>query len=73
MYAAEFVTKIREGVIEIPEKYRQYFKDNVKVILLAEEEVVEGGKEDMIATLMEHPLHVSDFTPLTREEAHARS
>jgi hypothetical protein len=28
--------------------------------------------DDMIATLLEHPRNVPHFTPLTREEVHAR-
>jgi hypothetical protein len=71
LYAVEFTTKIEEGVIEVPEAHRARFKDNVRVILLAEEEMHEDG--DMIAKLLTHPLNVPDFTPLTREDAHARS
>jgi hypothetical protein len=71
MYAVEFTAKIKEGVIEVPEAHRGRFKDNVKVILLAEEEMHEDG--DMIAKLLAHPLNVPDFTPLKREDAHARS
>ena len=72
MYAVEFVTKIKEGVIEVPEAHRERFKDSVKVILLSPEEEVEE-RDDMIARLLAHPLTISHFTPLTREEAHARS
>jgi len=71
MYAVEFMTKIKEGVIEVPEAHRERFKDTVKVILLSEEEIEGNG--DMIARLLEHRLTVPDFTPLTREDAHARS
>jgi hypothetical protein len=70
MVAAEFVTKIKEGVIEVPEAHRERFKDHVKVILLAEEETHENG--DLIARLLADPLDVPGFVPLTREEAHAR-
>jgi hypothetical protein len=70
MYAVEFMTKIKEGMIEVPEAHRKRFKDTVKVILLSEEEIEGNG--DMIARLLEHPLPLPDFTPLTREEAHAR-
>lgn len=71
MYAVEFVTKIKEGVIEVPAAHRERFKDNVKVILLAEEEMPENG--DMIGRLLAAPLRVPGFAPLTREDAHARS
>ena len=71
LYAVEFTTQIQDGVIEVPEAHRERFKDNVRVILLAEEEMHEDG--DMISKLLAHPLNVPDFTPLTREDAHARS
>ena len=71
MYAVEFTAKIKEGVIEVPEAHRKRFKDNVKVILLSEEEIPEN--DDIIATLLAHPLTVPDFTTLTREDALARS
>ena len=72
MYALEFVTKIKEGMIEVPEAHRKRFKDNVRVILLSEEEEQRPEDDDMIATLLARPLTVPDFTPLTREDAHAR-
>jgi hypothetical protein len=71
MYAVEFMTRIKEGVIEVPEVHRERFKDNVRVILLSEEEIQEN--DDMIATLLARPLTVPDFIPLTREDAHARA
>jgi hypothetical protein len=72
MYAVEFTTTIKDGVIEVPDVHRARFKDNVKVILLAEE-APQPEEDDIIARLLAHPLRVPGFTPLTREEAHARS
>ena len=34
MYAVEFQAKAKNGIIEIPEKYRERFTENVHVILL---------------------------------------
>ena len=36
MYAVEFKTKIKDGIIIIPEKYRKGLKENVKVIVLSQ-------------------------------------
>lgn len=71
IYAVEFTTEIKEGVIEVPEAHRQRFGNTVKVILLAEEQIEEDG--DMIARLLADPFDVPGFEPLMREEAHARS
>ncbi len=38
MYAVEFRTTIKDGIIEIPERYRKKIKSNVRVILLAEDD-----------------------------------
>lgn len=69
MYAVEFQTKVKNGTIEIPEVYRDRFKERVRVILLAEEES-EGAS--LIDQLLQHPVKVADFKPLTREEMYER-
>lgn len=69
MYAIEFRTKIKNGIIEVPEEYRNRLKDNVKVILLSEEEEITSN---MIDRLMDSPLKVENFIPLTREEIYER-
>ena len=37
MYAIEFQTIVKNGVIEIPPEYRQEFQHNVRVLLLGED------------------------------------
>lgn len=70
MYAVEFQTKVKNGTIEIPEVYRDRFKERVRVILLAEE---EGELVNLIDQLLQHPVKVAGFKPLTREEMYERS
>lgn len=65
MYAIEFWTKIKNGVIHIPPEYKNRLKETVKVIILAEEEKV---KSDMIDHLLNSPLKMHSFKPFTREE-----
>lgn len=71
MYAIEFKTKIKNGMIEIPEKFRRKLKDNVKVILLTD--YVMDKSSDIIEELLESPLKISDFRPYKREEIYDRS
>ena len=71
MYGVEFVAKIRDGMIKVPDEYRERFTDSVRVILLPEEKTPADG--DIIAELLMRPLVVPDLTALTREDAHARS
>lgn len=70
MYAVEFQATIKDGTIEIPEVYRHYFKERVRVILLAEE---ESTTVNLIDQLLQHPLKVAGFKPFTRDEIYERS
>ena len=70
MYAVEFQTTIKNGVIEIPAEYQRNLKRSVRVILLAED-VVQATK-NFIDQLLARPLRVKNFHPLTREEIYAR-
>jgi hypothetical protein len=70
MYAVEFQAQIKNGTIEIPEAYRSRFKEHVRVILLAEE---ESTTVTLIDHLLQHPLKMAGFKPLTREEMYERS
>lgn len=70
METVQFKTKIKNGVIEVPKKFQNKFKDNVRVILVAES--TKAKATNYLDELMAHPLKVKGFQPLTREEAHAR-
>ena len=71
MLAVEFQADVRDGRIEVPEEHRGRFSKNVRVILLAEEPA-EPDVPDAIETLLEHPLRLEGFVPLSRDEAHER-
>jgi hypothetical protein len=70
MHAVEFQTKVKNGIIEIPEVYRDRFKERVRVILLAEE---ESTTLNLIDQLLQHPVKVAGFKPLTREQIYERN
>lgn len=70
MQTIEFHTKIKNGIIQIPAKFKGKVADDVQVILIS-----KSGKKsqpDIIDELMATPLKVKGFKPLTRDEAHAR-
>lgn len=71
MFAVEFKANINNGLIEIPDEYKQEFEDgnSVKVIILKKQKNSATG---IIARLTSNPVKVKGFTPLTREEAHER-
>ena len=66
MYAIEFQTTIKNGAIEVPQEYRNNLYDQVRVILLSEE--VKNAKPNLIDKLLEKPIEINKFQPLTREE-----
>lgn len=70
MYAIEFKAKIKNGIIYIPKEYRDKLQENVKVIVLKDEE--EGKSANMIDRLFEAPLKINNFRPLLREEIYER-
>ena len=70
METIEFRTKIKNGMIQIPAKFKGKVADDVQVILISKSE--KKSKTDIIDELMSHPLKVKGFKPMTRDEAHAR-
>ena len=70
MYAFEFKAKPKNGCIEIPAEYQDKIVGAVRVIVLSQEESVSTA--NMIDQLLEHPLEIGNFVPLTREEVYER-
>ncbi len=71
MYAIEFKAKIKNGMIEIPEKFREKLKDNMKINVLTE--YVTDTSSDIIDELLESPMKINDFKPYKREIIYDRS
>lgn len=67
MYAIEFKTKIKNGIIKVPKEYIDTLRENVKVIVLKDEKVKQK-KVNMIDRLLNTPLKINSFKPLTKEE-----
>jgi hypothetical protein len=69
----EFQTKIKNGIIEIPESYQAQFTDHesVRVILIPEARSKQQPTNRLQA-LIENPLKIDSFTPLKREEIYER-
>jgi len=69
MEAIEFKTKIKNGTIRIPEKYKQRTSNTVKVIIISE----QGTKQaDIIDELLASPIKSKDFSPFLREEIYEK-
>ncbi|MDL1989205.1 MAG: hypothetical protein LWX08_16545, partial [Deltaproteobacteria bacterium] len=69
MEAIEFKTKIKNGTIQIPKKYKQRIGNNVKVIIISEQ---WANQPDIIDKLLTNPIKLKDFSPFLREEIYER-
>jgi hypothetical protein len=70
MVTVQFKSKIKNGVIEVPKKYRGKLRDNVRVILKTETTKVKS--KNYLDQLIAHPVKVKKFSPMTREQIYAR-
>ena len=69
MEAIEFKSKIKNGIIQIPEKYKQKMGNTVKVIVITEKKAKQA---DIIDNLLSNPIKSKDFSPFLREEIYER-
>lgn len=72
MEAIEFKAKVENGVIHIPQKYRQTLSSSVKVIILSDPFENESDESDEINALLRNPITIKSFTPLARKEIYKR-
>jgi len=75
MFAVEFRTKIKNGIIELPKRFKDSITDTVKVIIMKEESPSKktGAKPeiDMIERLLSAPIEITGFHPMKRDEIYA--
>jgi hypothetical protein len=69
MYAIEFQTHVKDGIIQIPPQYQEQLQNSVRVIILVE---LPSSAHTFIDQLLANPLHIPDFQPLSRDEIYAR-
>lgn len=71
MRTAEFDAEVKNGTIEIPTEYRELFGNSVRVKLSSGEP--DSQTDSTILDLwLATPIRVSNFQPLSREQAHDR-
>ena len=70
MKTFEFQAQPKDGRIEIPVEYQDQIVGTVRVLVFSQEQTV--GAAEMVNRLLEHPLEIESFTPMTREEIYER-
>lgn len=73
LFAVEFEAYVEDGKILIQEQYQKNFGNarHIKVILLKpleETSDVSDVSNDILQELMNNPLEIDNFVPLTRDE-----
>ena len=71
MNAVEFEAVVKDGRIEIPADHAETVKGPVRVIVLYGHDA-DAGAVGYFDDLMDNPIRVPGFVPLTREEANER-
>ncbi len=74
MKTIEFQAEIRDGTIQIPEQYWQDLanQQTVRVIVMEPAATREAAAaKDYLSSLLDSPMAIADFVPLSRDEAHA--
>ncbi len=67
-----FDAEIENGAIRLPDDVQSHVADSTKVHVTLHVDSKDSD-EDMIEYLLNHPIEVEAFTPMTREEIHDRS
>ncbi|MDX2041550.1 MAG: hypothetical protein SF097_09885 [Acidobacteriota bacterium] len=75
MYAIEFQTKISNGSIELPQEFVGKLVGEVRVIVLKQEQSAgaENLPESLIDRLMNAPISLDAFKPMSREDIYEQA
>lgn len=66
--SVEFKVKIKKGIIEIPEEYRQELREVGEVTVIVLKQPKRISQTGVIAELTQKPIPVSGIRKLTRDE-----
>jgi len=78
MEATEFVSKVKNGMIEIPKKYQKILSDKVRVIVLTnntfrrKSETLKKKQKQNFSDFLKESVKVSNFIMPSRNERNQR-
>lgn len=73
MYAVEFETQINDGIVHIPQKFEQLYKQQKAKVIIMIDDIEKTQPIDLIQKLLNNPIHVEPtITFLSREHANER-
>ncbi|MBE9030971.1 hypothetical protein IQ266_14645 [filamentous cyanobacterium LEGE 11480] len=69
----EFQAQVKDGVIVIPEQYKSSLNQAQDVrVILVQQNSKPTNDADFLTELLENPVVMADFVPLTRDEMYER-
>ncbi|WP_107667191.1 hypothetical protein [Cyanothece sp. BG0011] len=71
-HLVEFSTKVRQGMIDIPEEYQHELKEGSQVFVIIKSVHEKSKTTRLMDKLAENPISVKGKRKLTREEIHER-
>ncbi|MGK7952082.1 MAG: hypothetical protein AB4368_25680 [Xenococcaceae cyanobacterium] len=71
MSKIKFTAKVNQGNIEIPEEYQEAIQEVETIEIIVNRQAVSKHR-GIIHYLLDHPIEMQNFTPLTRDEVHER-
>ena len=71
-HSVEFETKVKQGMIYIPEEYKYKFQEGTQVIVIINPVDEENKTTRLMDKLAKKPISVKGKRKLTREEIHER-
>lgn len=76
MYAVEFETRIKDGIVRIPGELQNFYSaDKAKIIIMVDEKYQNKNQPEMdfIEQLTHHPRHLGEAVVfLSRDQANER-
>lgn len=69
MRTVEFQTYIDQDMIQLPDELQGRVMGQARVIIVTDE---PESDDDLVDFLLDHPLTIGTFTPLTRDELYER-
>ena len=71
MSKIKFTAKVNQGNIEIPQEYRQAIQEVETIEIIVNSQTVTSDR-GIIHRLLDNPIEIQNFVPLTRDEVHER-
>ncbi len=70
MSKIKFTAKVNQGNIEIPQQYQEAIQEVETIEIIINRQTVSSN-QGIIQRLLNNPIKIQNFVPLTRDEVHS--